>query len=152
MDVKHHVYLLASTFNAMRFDEDPFTRQCEKTTTEDLKAQGFQISHFYWSFSSDVMTVKGLIVSLSQCWARNGRIQSLLNTFSVCSRWVFAHSAACSIMIPAESQQCLTDSSENWSGSSRRFCAGHQSRSQATPQATPTNVIVLTQEWFLAGL
>ena len=41
----------------MHFDEDPFTCQCEK---EDKKAYGFQILHFYWSFSSDLMAVKGL--------------------------------------------------------------------------------------------
>ena len=29
-----------------------------------LKAQGFQISYFYWLFSSDVMTVKGLTAFL----------------------------------------------------------------------------------------
>ena len=49
-----------SIFNAMRFDKSPFTCQCEK---EDKKAYGFQISHFYWSFSSDTMAVKVLIVS-----------------------------------------------------------------------------------------
>jgi len=32
-----------STFNAMRFDENPFTFQHEK---ENQKAYGFQISHF----------------------------------------------------------------------------------------------------------
>ena len=47
----------ATTFNAMHFDEDPFTCQCEK---EDKKAYGLQILHFYWSFSSDLMAVKGL--------------------------------------------------------------------------------------------
>jgi len=41
----------------MRFDEDPFTRQCEE---EDKKAYGFQISQSYWLFSSDIMAVKGL--------------------------------------------------------------------------------------------
>ena len=41
----------------MRFNENPFTYQCKK---EDKKAEGFQISHFYWSFSSDIMAVKGL--------------------------------------------------------------------------------------------
>ena len=50
-------FLVTSTFNAMRFDENHFTRQCEK---EDKKTEGFQISHFYGSFSSDVMAVKGL--------------------------------------------------------------------------------------------
>ena len=41
----------------MHCDERLFTCQCEK---EDRKASMFQISHFYWSFSSDIMTVKGL--------------------------------------------------------------------------------------------
>ena len=40
-------YILRSyntfAFNAMRFDENPFTFQCEK---ENKKAEGFQISHF----------------------------------------------------------------------------------------------------------
>ena len=41
----------------MRFDGDPFTCQWEK---EDKKADEFQISHFYGSFSNDIMAVKGL--------------------------------------------------------------------------------------------
>ena len=41
----------------MCFDENPLTCQCEK---EDEKAEGFQMSHFYWSFSSDIMAIKGL--------------------------------------------------------------------------------------------
>ena len=48
---------VTSTFNAMCFDENPFTCRCEK---ENTKAEGFQISHFYWLFSSDKMTVKEL--------------------------------------------------------------------------------------------
>ena len=71
-----------SAFNAMRFDENPFTRQCEK---ENKKAEGFQISHFYWPFSSDIMPAKGLNNSydwspsdiarlyLSAIWDRSGR-------------------------------------------------------------------------------
>ena len=43
----------------MRFDENPSTCQCEKETE---KASGFQISHFYWSFSSNTMAAKGLSV------------------------------------------------------------------------------------------
>ena len=42
----------------MHFDENPFTCQCEK---EDKKAEGFQILHFYWLFSSDIVAVTGLI-------------------------------------------------------------------------------------------
>ena len=49
------------TFKAMCFDENPFTCQCEK---ENKKGIRFQISHFYWSFSSDTMAVKGLIKSV----------------------------------------------------------------------------------------
>ena len=48
---------ISSTFNAVRFDENPFTRQCEK---EDKTAEGFEISYFNWSFSSDIRAVKGL--------------------------------------------------------------------------------------------
>ena len=48
---------ITSTLNAMHFDADPFTCQCEK---EGKKAWGFQISHFYGSFSHDTMAVKGL--------------------------------------------------------------------------------------------
>ena len=44
-------------------DENPFTCQCEK---EGKKAQGFQVSHFYWLFSSDIMAVTGLISVLAQ--------------------------------------------------------------------------------------
>ena len=47
-----------STFNAVRFDDNPLTCQSEK---EDKKAEGFQILHCYWSFSSDILAVKGLI-------------------------------------------------------------------------------------------
>ena len=46
-----------STINAVRCDESPFTCQCEN---EDKKASGFQILHFYWSVSSDIMAMKGL--------------------------------------------------------------------------------------------
>ena len=49
-----------STFNAVRFDENPFTCLCNK---EDEKAEGFQIWYFYWSLSSDIMAVKELISS-----------------------------------------------------------------------------------------
>ena len=45
-----------SAFNAMRFDENPFTSQCKKKTK---KAEEFQIMHFHWSFSNDITTVKG---------------------------------------------------------------------------------------------
>ena len=48
-----------STFNAVPFDENPFTRHSEK---EDKKAEGFQISHFYWSLSNDILAVRGLIM------------------------------------------------------------------------------------------
>ena len=50
------------TFSAMRLDEKSFTCQCKK---EDKKAEGFQILHFHWSFSSDIMAVKGLTVTLT---------------------------------------------------------------------------------------
>ena len=40
----------------MRFDENPFHMSVRKG-----KQKGFQIWHFYWSFSSDIMAVKGLI-------------------------------------------------------------------------------------------
>ena len=45
--------------SAIRFDENPFTCQCEK---EDKKAYGSQISHFYESFLNDIIAVKGLKV------------------------------------------------------------------------------------------
>ena len=46
----------------MRFDKTKtnkktLTCQCE---TEDKKAEEFQISLFYWSFSHDIVAVKGL--------------------------------------------------------------------------------------------
>ena len=50
------------TFSATRFDENPFTCQCEK---EDKKAEGFQISLSYWSFTNDVTAVKGLRILIS---------------------------------------------------------------------------------------
>ena len=51
---------MRSIFNAMRFEENPFTCQYEK---EDKKAEMFQISHFYGSLSNDIMAVKGLMSS-----------------------------------------------------------------------------------------
>ena len=56
LDVCVCVSYSTSTFSAIRFDENPSTYQREK---EDKKAEGSQISHFYWSFLSD-MAVKGL--------------------------------------------------------------------------------------------
>ena len=47
-----------SIFDAMHFDENPFHMTVWKS-----KQKGFQISHFYWSFSSDDMAVKGLNIS-----------------------------------------------------------------------------------------
>ena len=60
---KQHIFRSynTSTVSAMYFDENPFTCQCEK---EKEKAEGFQISHFYWSFSSDIMAVKGFCLLL----------------------------------------------------------------------------------------
>ena len=52
-----------SIFSAICFDEDHFTYQSEK---ESERAEGFQISYFYWSFSSDTMAVNGLIPLLLQ--------------------------------------------------------------------------------------
>ena len=53
----------------MRFDGDyTVIYQCEK---EDKEASGFLISHFYWSFTSDITAVKGLSkLSPSTCWLR----------------------------------------------------------------------------------
>ena len=48
-----------STFNAMSFDENPFTCQCEKEDKNAFK-KWFQIWPFCWSFPSDIMAVKGL--------------------------------------------------------------------------------------------
>ena len=55
---------ITSVFSAMHFDESPFTCQRQK---EDKKAQAFQISHFYGSFSNDIMAAKGLSMKL-YCW------------------------------------------------------------------------------------
>ena len=41
----------------MRYNENPFTCQCKK---EEENAEGFQILHFYQSFLSDIIAVKGL--------------------------------------------------------------------------------------------
>ena len=72
-----------STLNALNFDKNPFTCQCE---TEDKNTDGFQILHFYWSFSSDIMAVKGL-----SCWS------SLLLSFSTCdvSAWQYLKYKLC---------------------------------------------------------
>ena len=37
----------------------------KKEKGEEKKAYGFQISHFYWSFSSDITAMKGLTDVLS---------------------------------------------------------------------------------------
>ena len=42
----------------MRFDKKSFHRPVRKK--ENKNALGFETSHFYWSFSSDIMAVKGL--------------------------------------------------------------------------------------------
>ena len=47
---------LTSPFSVMRFGENALQGQCEKK--REKKAEGFQVLHFYWSFSSD-MAVKG---------------------------------------------------------------------------------------------
>ena len=56
-----------STFSATYFDDSPFTCRYKK---EGKKAEGLQILYFYWSFSNDIMVVKGLIASFmrSQLW------------------------------------------------------------------------------------
>ena len=48
----------------MRFYENPFTYHRENRKQKGL---GFQISPFYWSFSSAVMAVKGLRENLYGC-------------------------------------------------------------------------------------
>ena len=53
-----------SNFNIAHFDKNPFickTEQKREREREKEKAVVFQISHFYWLFSSDVTAVKGLI-------------------------------------------------------------------------------------------
>ena len=52
---------ITSVLNAMRFNGDLFTCQCDE---EDKKAEGFQISNCYCSFSSDVVAVKVLMKML----------------------------------------------------------------------------------------
>ena len=42
-----------SNFNVMHFYEIPFTCQCKKENR-------FQIPHFCWSFSHDIIAVKGM--------------------------------------------------------------------------------------------
>ena len=60
---------IPAILNAMRFNGDPFTCHCDE---EDKKTYGFQISHFYCSFSTDVMAVKVLmkvlLVNLAASW------------------------------------------------------------------------------------
>ena len=46
-----------STFNAMCFDENPFTCQCEK---EKKRLKGFKFRTVIGRFQSDIMAVKGL--------------------------------------------------------------------------------------------
>ena len=51
-------FLNTSIFSAMRVDKNPLRCQFEK---DNKKAEGFQISHFDWSFSNDIMAAKGFI-------------------------------------------------------------------------------------------
>ena len=64
---KQYIFRLynKSAFNVMRLDESLFRCQCAK---ERKKAVRFQISHFYCSFSSYLVAVKGLIIS-KDTWA-----------------------------------------------------------------------------------
>ena len=48
---------VTSALNALRFCDYPFTCQYNK---ENKKAEGFKIPHCHWSFSSDILAVKGL--------------------------------------------------------------------------------------------
>ena len=48
---------ITSSFDAMHFDENPFTCHCEE---EDKKVHVFSVSQFYWLFSSDIVVVKAL--------------------------------------------------------------------------------------------
>ena len=61
---------IASTFNAIPFDKSPSTCQRKK---EHRKALGFQILHFDWSFSSDIMAVKGLKLKMGPITAAHYR-------------------------------------------------------------------------------
>ena len=57
---------------------------------EDKNDQGFQIWHFYWSFSSDIMAVKGLIPSLPGCHLKMTNNSVKFETrkpFSLFSHW-----------------------------------------------------------------
>ena len=58
----------------MRFDENPLG---DSAKTEDKKAEGFQILHFYWSFSSDIMAVKGSNPFTAMMPLQNDRVQYL---------------------------------------------------------------------------
>ena len=48
----------------MRFDERAFTHQCEKRKRKCLRVSQ-PLEHFHWSFSSDIMEMKGLILAYS---------------------------------------------------------------------------------------
>ena len=50
-----------SAYNAVRFDENHFTCECKK---KNRIAERFQISHCWWSFSSNIMAAKGLNLHL----------------------------------------------------------------------------------------
>ena len=54
---------ITSVFSAMGFDENPFRCQCKK---EDKRAEVFQISHIYVSFSNDIVAVKWLSTSSTE--------------------------------------------------------------------------------------
>ena len=62
----------------MRCDESPFTCQCKK---DDKKAQRFPMSHFYWSFSSNIMAVKGLNMHTNICRLYIYNFYTLIHSF-----------------------------------------------------------------------
>ena len=49
-----------SVFNAMGFDEDPSYASAKKKTKRLFTSLKFKISQFHWSFSNDIIAVKGL--------------------------------------------------------------------------------------------
>ena len=66
------LYIFRSIFHLLScFDENLFTCQCDK---EKKKAQGFQILHFQWPFSSDIMAVKGL---MKRGWSMNQTMRTV---------------------------------------------------------------------------
>jgi len=81
---------ITSTFNVSPFRHYPSTRLCKKEKRKKKKEKKrllvFLISHYYWSFSSDIMAVKGLICKHPAMLFRHRHCAELTRPARCCGR------------------------------------------------------------------